>query len=276
MRKRDVMTVLALGCGAACAGERPAQNASVEGADTPPAAAVAAAATATSPDTGAATSVARWVEGAIPRFAAGEYELVLDRDQPLFDDSLAVRAHVEGLLPWTAVDSARSWRDSARVFEAYLKGSDNTLGEAFESGEARTAADSAKVIWRLFDELRCTEWRAGGTLTLAADGHFTQRDELRSYCRGKEPAYTRRMERESASDLETCEAWEAPEPGIVPHLTCRSGRWWHGRIRYRYVGDTLRLNSDCDGSETYVLRRPDRPAGYAVARSSDISRLDEC
>ena len=272
-RARATMLALALGYSAACSGERSAQ--------TPPQDTARAQQTSADVDTAGDPTPAdsmslAAVQSGAPRFAAGRYELVLDRDQPLFDDSLAVRDHVERLLDWSAVDSARDWRDSARLLDAYYRRQAGTPDDAVAPVSARKTTDSADVAgW--FEKLRCVEWRSGGTLTLHADGEFVQEEEMRTYCHGKTPAFTRRTVRQSErTALETCKIWEAPEPGIVPHLTCRSGRWDYGNIGYRYVGDTLRLNSDCDGSDTWVLRAPDRQTGYAVARSSDVSRLDEC
>jgi hypothetical protein len=110
---------------------------------------------------------------------------------------------------------------------------------------------------------------------LESDGRFVEDNEMRTYCRGKVPPYTRRTERsEGRRALETCKRWEAPVPGMVPHLTCRSGRWWDGLIGYEYVGDTLTLHADCDGRDTYVLRVPQQVR--TLARSSDVSKVDDC
>ncbi|MBA3891284.1 MAG: hypothetical protein H0X64_12220 [Gemmatimonadaceae bacterium] len=120
----------------------------------------------------------------------------------------------------------------------------------------------------------CEEWRSGSTLVLDADGRFNVQDEMRSYCRGRVPAFQRKTWSRPGT-LEECAAWGPPVRGAVPHLSCESGRWWNSHYGFRYVGDTLELGSDCDGSETYVMRAPHGTMRTAI-RSSDVSTLSRC
>ncbi len=212
--------------------------------------------------------------GTHPRFIAGTYELVLVRGEPLFDDSGAVRSRVDGSLPWDVVDAARDWRDSAKVlFEIYER-SPETSDEEEDLRKAQSATDSANLIRGLFEDSCCAEWQSAATLELDAAGQFVTVHEMRSYCRGKSPAFTRRSVRGTPSALESCGTWEAPAPGMALHLACRDGRWWNGSMPFRYVGDTLSLATDCDGTDTYVLRSREIPP--VAVGSSDIARLDEC
>jgi hypothetical protein len=269
------MLALALGCTAACSGMRSDQSPPQEPAEHPQPPAVVASAPDTMPGDPISPGALHAYATGVPKFAAGTYELVLVRDEPVFDDSLAVRDRVEQSLAWAPFDSARDWPDSVRLLDEYFKSLDRRSDAAYEWGQATNAKDSAEVGRQIFENLRCTEWRSAGTLTLEADGRFVEEDEMRTYCRGKVPAYTRRMARSrEPRRLETCESWKAPVPGLVPHLTCLSGRWWDGQIGYEYVGDTLTLHGDCDGRDTYVLRVPKQVR--TLARSSDVSKVDDC
>jgi hypothetical protein len=171
--------------------------------------------------------------------------------------------------------SALDWRDSLRFLAS-------SYGEAVErmiadQSTAATSADSARVLREKFKWLRCEEWQAGGRVILEADGRFTTQVDYREYCGGKLPTFTRRLAVSADPDtLGACD-WGAPMPGTVSHLSCREGQRNHSRnYFYYYAGDTLTLTGDCDGRETYVLRLPDPSRQYAVRRSSDISRLEEC
>ena len=254
-----VILMLAIVCSAACADggsrQRPA-------ADT-----VAVASAAPVRDTGPSVMQS----GEYPRFVAGTYELVLDRDEPLFDDSLAVRDLVDKRLP-TDATSARDWRDSIRVLGSGFKAA---MRNEFSLPDLATADDSARVMREDFASRRCEEWRSGGRVILAADGRITTQDDYREYCGGKLASFTRRVST-NVDTLGICD-WKAPVPGTVPHLTCRWGRrGTGGDYHFQFAGDTLTLSSDCDGRDTYVLRKPDPAAQYAVKRSSDVARLEEC
>jgi hypothetical protein len=262
MRGRPaMMMMLAMACGAACADGSPATDSAAH---------QSAAGTAPAPVGDTAPSVSQSGEGGFPRFVPGTYELVLDRDEPLFDDSLAVRDIVERRLPPEG-SSARDWRDSSRVLgPSFERSMRNEFGEP----SAATTADSAKMMRKLYEWLRCEEWRVGGRVILEANGRFTTQTDYREYCGGKLPAFTRKQEVAEPDPLGACD-WGAPMPGSVPHLSCQSGKWF-ANYGYRYRGDTLMLSSDCDGRDTYVLRLPDPSAQYAVSRSTDVARLEEC
>jgi hypothetical protein len=267
------MLVLAVGYNAACSGGRSEQRPAQESAHHPRPSTVVASGLNTTPGDPAAPAVLQAGAADVPKFVAGTYDLVLDRDQPLFDDSLAARDYVERRLAWGPIDSARDWRDSVRLLAETFKGREGLPPGLWELLHAATAKDSAEVAQRVFGDMGCTQWRSGGSLTLESDGRIADEDEWRTYCRGKVPAYTRRTARSTEPHaLGTCKSWEAPAPATVPHLTCQSGGS-ERETEYRYVGDTLTLYSDCGTKDTYVLRRPER---LGVARSSDVSRLEEC
>jgi hypothetical protein len=267
--------VLAVGCSAACSGSRSEQSPPQAATEHQPPPAVVAAVQDTTPGDPISPGAIHAYAAGIPKFAAGKYELVLVRDEPVFDDSLAVRDRVEQAFAWRALDSARYWPDSVRLIDAYFNAMAGTPDIMYDWRKATTTKDSEEVARSILEDVRCTEWRSGGTLTLESDGRFAEEDEMRTYCHGKVPAYTRRMQRsKEPRRLETCKSWEAPVAGMVPHLTCRSGRWWDGLIGYKYVGDTLTLNGDCDGRDTYVLRVPEQVR--TLARSSDVSKVDDC
>lgn len=214
-------------------------------------------------------------EEAAPRFAAGVYQLILVRDEPFFNDSLAARKAVDGGAPWASIDVAASWRDSARVVDQYLRSQAWYSGPPEALSEARTHSDSATAIRALLREWSCTEWRSAATLRLDSYGTFVVDEKFTSYCRGAIPAYSSRTVTGEPATLETCTAWDPPVVSQVAHLTCREGRWWNGMYGYRSIGDTLELGADCDGRETYLLRDPHGPE-LNVAWSSDVAKLDEC
>ena len=262
MRGRPaIVMMLALACGAACAdGSRKRDSAAHQ----------STVGTAPAPVGDTAPSVSQSGEGGFPRFVPGTYELVLDRDEPLFDDSLAVRDSVDRRLPPEG-SSARDWRDSSRVLGSSFESS---IGNEFGEPSAATTADSAKMMRKLYEWLRCEEWRVGGRVILEATGRFTTQTDYRKYCGGTRPAFTRKVTVADPDTLRGCD-WGPPMPGTVLHLSCQSGKW-HPNYGYQYKGDTLTLSSDCDGRDTYVLRLPDPSAHYAVKHSSDIARLEEC
>jgi hypothetical protein len=280
MHRRPVMmTLLAMVCVAACADGRSGQSPATDtaAAQRPHESAV----TQPAPVGDTTLSVSQSGNGSYPRFVPGTYELVLDRDQPLFDDSLAVRDLVDRRQPPDA-GSARDWRDSIRVlgasFEVAMRNESATWDSMRISGAGATptAHDSASVMREQFGGKPCEEWRAGGRVILEAEGRITVQHDYRKYCAGKLPAFTRELVVEDPDSLNTCD-WKPPVPGAVLHLTCRWGRRGTSRnYHYEFAGDTLMLSSDCDGRDTYVLRLPDASGQYAVKRSSDVSRLEEC
>jgi hypothetical protein len=272
MRGRHLLWFFTLGCAVACSGDRPKAAAPQQVATSQaPVVTLAATPAATAGDSVKPRVLPDSLKG-IPQFAAGMYDLVAVRDEPLLDDSAAVRNSIERMPLWASLDSARGWRDSVRAINRIVDEAGDNAHDLSETDSVAAREASRRVI----ELVSCTAWQAGARLRLEPDGGFAVERRYRKYCRGKVPAYTHWTD-SLTSVLSPCEdPWEAPAAGMVRHLTCRYGRYWDGVYNYRHVGDTLRLSSDCDGSDTYVLRNPQRPI-HTVARSGAVlRRTDEC
>jgi hypothetical protein len=209
-----------------------------------------------------------------PRFGAGEYELVLVRDAPLRDDSLAARAEVDTAYDWRTLDLARTRADSTRALIALINTQDSQWGEdRRDLASARTADDSSRVIHSFFRSAHCISWLVGRTLHLSANGRLTEISRRRQYCRGEQPPYTL-FEGTNTDSLQRCERWTPARPGRILHLTCDAGRYQDDFLGFRHVGDTLVLGRDCDGRDTFVLRRP--ASKLIVAAAGELRTDREC
>jgi hypothetical protein len=205
-----------------------------------------------------------------PRFGAGDYELVLHRGAPIRDDSLRAKARLDASRDWSRLNAARTRRDSQRVLRDMMSDDGHEGVSALAS--ATTIRDSARIFGDYLKEVACFDWLSGGTLTVGTNGSLRQSFFIRQYCRGRRPAYSSRTYTVNEDSLLSCANWEPPVQSAILHLTCRDGTYLDrgtgtpgGHEKgFTHVGDTLLLRRDCDGRHTYVLRRPPpavRPSG---------------